>query len=94
MAIRAVGPSLRDAGIVGALDNPELELRDRDGDLVARNGDWKEEQEMELQAAGVGLNRDNESAILIDLPAGAYTAIVSGTDGATGVGLVEVYTIR
>jgi hypothetical protein len=69
-------------------------LRDRDGDLVAVNGDWKEEQEVELQAEGVGLNRDGESAILIDLPAGPYTAIVSGTDGATGVGLVEVYAIR
>jgi len=32
-----------------------------------------------------------ESAILITLPAGAYTAIVSGADGGTGIGLVEVF---
>ncbi|MGN6719935.1 MAG: choice-of-anchor Q domain-containing protein [Candidatus Binatia bacterium] len=32
-----------------------------------------------------------EAAILITLPPGAYTAIVSGADGGTGVGLVEVF---
>jgi len=94
VAVRAVGPSLRSAGITGALDNPQMELRDRDGDLVARNDDWMEEQQADLEAAGVGLSRDTESAILIDLPAGPYTAIVSGANGAAGVALVEVYSIR
>jgi hypothetical protein len=32
-----------------------------------------------------------ESAILITLPPGAYTAIVTGNDGGTGIGLVEVF---
>jgi hypothetical protein len=32
-----------------------------------------------------------EAAILITLPPGAYTAIVTGADGGTGVGLVEVF---
>ena len=32
-----------------------------------------------------------ESAIYITLDPGAYTAIVSGVNGGTGVGLVEVY---
>jgi hypothetical protein len=34
-----------------------------------------------------------ESAILITLPAGAYTAVVSGVAGGTGVGLVEVFEL-
>jgi hypothetical protein len=34
---------------------------------------------------------NQESAILITLPPGAYTAIVSGADGGTGVGIVEVF---
>ena len=34
-----------------------------------------------------------ESAILIRLPAGAYTAIVSGAAGGMGVGLVEVFEL-
>jgi hypothetical protein len=35
-----------------------------------------------------------ESAILITLPPGAYTAIASGVGGGTGVGLVEVFEIN
>jgi hypothetical protein len=35
-----------------------------------------------------------ESGILITLPPGAYTAIVSGVGGATGVGLVEVFEVN
>ncbi len=35
-----------------------------------------------------------ESAILITLPPGAYTAIVSGVSGGTGVGLVEVFEVN
>jgi len=34
-----------------------------------------------------------ESALVLHLPAGAYTAIESGADGGTGIGLVEVYTV-
>jgi hypothetical protein len=34
-----------------------------------------------------------ESTIFITLPPGAYTAIVSGVGGATGVGLVEVFEL-
>ena len=36
-------------------------------------------------------NCNVESAILITLPPGAYTAIVNGANGETGVGLVEVF---
>ena len=33
----------------------------------------------------------NDAAMLVTLPAGAYTAILSGVGGTSGVGLVEVY---
>jgi Subtilase family len=36
---------------------------------------------------------ERESAILITLPPAAYTAIVSGSDGGIGIGLVEVYEV-
>jgi subtilisin family serine protease len=35
-----------------------------------------------------------ESAVLITLPPGAYTAIVSGVGGGTGIGLVEVFDVN
>ncbi len=34
-----------------------------------------------------------ESAILISVAPGSYTAIVKGADGGTGNGLVEVYKL-
>lgn len=37
--------------------------------------------------------RDLESAILVTLDPGAYTAIVRGNDNTTGLGLVEVYDL-
>jgi hypothetical protein len=35
-----------------------------------------------------------ESAVLVTLEPGAYTAVVSGVSGATGVALVEVYKAK
>ena len=35
-----------------------------------------------------------ESALVLHLPAGAYTAVVRGANGGTGVGLAEVYTLH
>ena len=41
--------------------------------------------------SGPPVNCSLESAILITLPPGAYTGIVTGADGGTGVALVEVF---
>ena len=32
-----------------------------------------------------------DSALLVNLPPGAYTAMINGANGETGVSLVEVY---
>jgi uncharacterized repeat protein (TIGR01451 family) len=37
---------------------------------------------------------DQESAILVTLPPGGYTAIVSGVGGTTGLGLVEAFEVN
>jgi hypothetical protein len=36
----------------------------------------------------------SESAIIADLPAGNYTAILRGVNDTTGVALVEVYDLH
>ena len=41
LALRAVGPSLTNQGIAGALQDPTLELRDNNGALIASNDNWK-----------------------------------------------------
>jgi len=92
--VRALGPSLTQAGVSGALADPTLSLRDANGTEIARNNDWKTDQQVEIQATGVAPANDRESAVVRYFAPGNYTAIVSGVQGGTGVGLVEFYNLR
>ena len=92
--LRAVGPSLSQLGVNGVLPNPTLELHDSNGALIGSNDNWKDTQQSEIEASGLSPSDDSESAILVTLGPGAYTVIVAGKDGATGVGLVEVYRLQ
>jgi hypothetical protein len=92
--VRAIGPSLANYGVTNALANPVLQLvRMSDNAVIANNDDWGSAANAAAIAAG-NFKPANalESAILISLEPGAYTAIVTGAGGATGVGLVEVYS--
>ena len=91
--VRALGPSLTNAGIVAVLSDPTLELRDGNGVVVRSNNDWRESQEAEIKATTIPPSNDRESAIVASLPPGAYTAIVAGNGATTGVGLVELYNL-
>ncbi|HEX4667276.1 MAG TPA: hypothetical protein VH207_11810 [Chthoniobacterales bacterium] len=77
--------------MIGVLSNPRLELHDSAGRVVAQNDDWRESQESEIIASGLAPLDDRESAITIPLAPGAYTAVVQGSGGETGIALVEVY---
>jgi hypothetical protein len=92
--VRAIGPSLADAGVSGALPDPTLELRDSAGNLLLANDNWKDTQEQAIRATMLAPTNDLESAIVTSLPPGAYTAVVSGKNGATGIGLVEIYDLE
>jgi subtilisin-like proprotein convertase family protein len=87
--VRAIGPSL---SVPGALSDPTLELRDGNGGLIAANDDWVSNQ-ADVIATTVPPTNNKESAIVVTLPSGgaSYTAIVQGSNGATGVALVEVF---
>ena len=89
--IRAIGPTL--PGVSGALADPVLELHGPGTFTTITNDNWRDTQESEIQATGIPPGNDLESAIVATLPAGAYTAIVRGKDGGTGVGLVEAYDL-
>ena len=100
--IRAIGPELTQYGVPNALANPTLELHDGTGALIASNNNWATtiiggiitaNQVHEIQASGYAPSDPFESAIIADLPAGSYTAIVSGVNNLTGVALVEVYDL-
>ncbi len=90
--VRAIGPSLGIFGVPDFLANPILELHNPDGSIVT-NDNWKDDQEAEIMATGLAPSDDLESAIVATLDPGAYTAIVRGVGGDTGVGLVEAYDL-
>jgi uncharacterized delta-60 repeat protein len=93
--VRGIGPSLTELGVSDALADPILDLRDGNGTLLFTNNDWQDDPTgqvvVELVAAGLALTNNLESGIAATLPPGLYTALLSGVNNGTGVGLVEVY---
>jgi glucose/arabinose dehydrogenase len=90
--VRALGPS---TGVTGALPDPVLELHGNDGSLIASNNNWKDntpQDQQDIINNQLAPANDLESAIVITLQPGTYTAIVGGN--TTGVGLVEVYDVE
>jgi hypothetical protein len=97
--IRAVGPTLGDFGVQGALEDPVMSLYSGTREL-ATNDDWGDgEQAAAIMgtAARVGAfavsETSRDSALLITLNPGAYTVQVAGVDDTTGECLVEVYDV-
>jgi hypothetical protein len=89
--VRGIGPSLP---LPGALADPNLELRDADGALMASNDNWRSAQQTAINQTGLAPASDADSAILVSLSPGAYTAVVRGANGTTGVAVVEVYQLN
>lgn len=92
VVLRALGPSLAQAGVDGALADPILEIRNSSGGLVGTNDNWRSSQQANfIQSIGLAPTNDLESAIYVKLSPGSYTAIVRGAGDRTGVGLIEAY---
>ncbi|MBL9203448.1 MAG: PQQ-binding-like beta-propeller repeat protein [Opitutaceae bacterium] len=98
--IRGAGPTLESSfGVTGVLADPQLRLF-RGAQVLAENNDWPAATNAvalasTAQAVGafplqVG---GKDTAMLVTLPPGAYTAQVSGVGSTTGVALVEVYAV-
>jgi hypothetical protein len=90
--VRGLDP-LAQFGVSGALADPVVTLVDGNGNVVQTNDNWKNTQQAAIQATGLAPPNDLESAILATVAAGRYTAILSGSGGGTGIGLVEVYKL-
>jgi FtsP/CotA-like multicopper oxidase with cupredoxin domain len=92
--VRAIGPSLTDFGVSGALGDPTLTVYDKDGSPVITNDNWNDDPNMAaIQSYSLGPASTKESATYLQLAPGNYTAIVRGVSGGTGIGLVEIYNI-
>jgi hypothetical protein len=94
IVVRGIGPSLPPALGLLRLADPTLELRDSSGTLLIANNDWDDDPG---QAAAITLATlapaTLESALIVTLPPGLYTALLAGLNNGTGIGLVEVYDL-
>ncbi len=96
--IRTQGPTLANYGVTGAVASTSLRVvRQSDGVEIASNVRWADDPaNAELRPggslAGFAPLNANEAALVITLPAGAYTALVT-TPGAPGVGIVEIFEL-
>jgi hypothetical protein len=96
VVLRGIGPSLNVNGqpVPGTLPDPALELHDGAGNTIDFNDDWMSNpQKQQIINNGLAPSDTRESALLESLQPGAYTAILSGANNATGIGLVELYDI-
>jgi outer membrane protein assembly factor BamB len=98
--VRAVGPTLAEFGVAGALIQPRLQVFASAGRLIAENNGWAttgNSAAIGATALAVGAfpltAGSRDAALLLTLAPGAYTAQMSGGDGTTGVGLIEVYEV-
>lgn len=105
--IRGVGPGLTGFGVSGALADPVLTVFDSSDNQVAKNSSWSNQVVSGVYQAAVGsaniINLDaavgafalsaGDTAVVVDLPPGAYTFQVSSASGATGQALGEVYEL-
>jgi PKD repeat protein len=91
--VRARGPSLAAAGLVGTLSDPTLQVFSG-GTAIASNDDWRSDARAdEITATERAPQHDREAALLLDLAPGAYTAIMSGDGGTSGIGIIEVIAV-
>lgn len=93
LVIRAIGPSLSGFGVANALTDPLLTVFDAQGAPITSNDNWETTQKQELIDASLAPTNSKEAAVLVDLQPGNYTAIVSGANNGTGIGLVEIYNV-
>jgi Matrixin/Putative Ig domain len=90
--VRAIGPSLMQFGISGAMADPTLELHDSTGAIVATNNNWNTHR-TDVLTTGHSPTDEHECAIVATLMPGSYTAILRGLNGSSGIALFELYDI-
>jgi hypothetical protein len=95
LLIRAVGPSLTPLGLTGVLADPRLEVLNSSNVRVGLSDNWDPALAATMTSAGAFalLNGSRDSALVLTLPVGSYSAIMSGADGGTGQGIIELYEL-
>ena len=98
LLIRAVGPGLAPFGVTGVLADPQPSVAPLGQNLtVAANDNWGGSASLQSAFAQAGAFAlpagSSDAAVVVRLPPGGYTVVVSGVAGTTGTALVEVYDL-
>jgi len=94
VVVRGRGPSVGVPEGVTRLSDPQITLYDSVGTPVDTNDNWEDAANVDDIPALYSDSIDAlDSMILATLAPGAYTAILSGVGGVTGVGIVEVFDV-
>lgn len=91
--VRALGPSLAPFGLSNLLSDPTLTLNGPAGFVPMVNDNWIASQQAEIAATGLAPGNELEPAMLATLQPGNYTAVLSGTNGTSGAGILEIYDL-
>lgn len=94
VVLRAIGPSLIANGVADALLDPHLDVYDSNGTLLVSNDNWRADQETAIIETGLSPADDREAAIVSTLAPGAYSGVIQGGTGGSGVALFEVYALN
>jgi hypothetical protein len=103
LLIRGIGPALAKFGLPGALPAPRLEINSGAA-VIAANEGWDKPAagaataaQIATAAASVGAFAltagDADTALLLTLDPGTYTATIKGLNGAIGDVLAEIYDV-
>jgi len=101
--VRGAGPSLGSMfGLHGSLGAPQVAIYDSTGKQIAVNSGWEDDD-----SGGADINdaddrtgafhfpgRSRDAALVVTLAPGTYTAQLTGTNGSSGIALVEIYEVR
>jgi len=97
--IRADGPVLATFGVPSPLSDPVLTVYDSKQNVVATNTGWTTNaspatlSQAALEVGAFALpNPGSDSALLLVLPPGAYTAVITSAGNNSGSALFEAYT--
>jgi WD40 repeat protein len=91
LIVHGIGPSLP---MTGTLADPVIEVHGPSGEFLGSNDNWKDAAtRQQISDSGLAPSNDLESALWGTIDPGAYTVILSGKDGGTGIGSVEVYDL-
>jgi hypothetical protein len=96
--VRGVGPELATYGVTGVLEDPTLEVFNAAQESIAQNDDWSTAPgDLSTQFSALGAfplpDGSKDAALVLELPAGAYTVQLKGKGDQSGQGLIEIYEI-